>query len=98
VLVLLLARENSSWGYRRIHGELCTLGIAVAASTVWAILRAAGIGPAPQRAVTTWADFLRGQADALLAADFIETATLTGTRLYILAVIEHARRRIRILA
>jgi putative transposase len=97
VLVLRLARENPSWGYRRIHGELCTLGITVAASTVWEILRAAGISPAPQRAATTWADFLRTQADALLAADFIETVTLTGTRLYILAVIEHASRRIRIL-
>jgi hypothetical protein len=41
--------------------------------------------------------FLRSQAHALLAADFIETVTLTGTRMYILAVIEHATRRTRIL-
>ena len=46
-LVLRLARENSSWGYRRIHGELLTLGIKVAASTVWEILQRAGIDPAP---------------------------------------------------
>jgi transposase InsO family protein len=96
-LVLRLARENSSWGYRRVHGELLTLGITVAPSTVWEILREAGIDPAPERAATTWADFPRCQAEALLAADFIETVTLTGTRLYILAVIEHATRRIRIL-
>src|SRR6266516_1759657 len=51
-LVLRLARENSSWGYRRIHGELLTLGIKVAASTVWEILREAGIDPAPDRAAT----------------------------------------------
>jgi putative transposase len=38
VLVLRLARENSSWGYRSIHGELLVLGITVAASTVWEIL------------------------------------------------------------
>jgi hypothetical protein len=96
-LVLRLARENGNWGYRRVHGELLTLGITVAPSTVWAILREAGIDPAPDRAGTTWADFLRSQAHALLAADFIETVTLTGARLYILTVIEHASRRIRVL-
>jgi putative transposase len=96
-LVLRLARENGSWGYRRVHGELLTLGITVAPSTVWEILREAGIDPAPDRAATAWADFLRSQADALLAADFIETVTLTGARMYILAVIEHATRRIHIL-
>ena len=96
-LVLRLARENSGWGYRRIHGELLVLGVTVAPSTVWEILRDAGIDPAPDRNATTWADFLRSQAHALLAADFLETVTLTGTRLYILAVIEHSTRRIRIL-
>jgi putative transposase len=79
-LVLRLARENGSWGYRRVHGELLTLGVKVAPSTVWEILHEAGIDPAPDRAVTTWTDFLRSQADALLAADFIETVTLTGAR------------------
>jgi transposase InsO family protein len=96
-LVLRLARENPSWGYRRVHGELLTLGVKVAASTVWEILRTAGVEPAAGRAATTWTQFLRSQAEALLAADFIETITLTGTRMYILAVIEHASRRIRIL-
>jgi transposase InsO family protein len=96
-LVLRLARENSGWGYRRVHGELLTLGITVAPSTVWEMLREAGIDPAPDRAATTWPDFLRSQANALLAADFIETVTLTGARMYILAVIEQASRRIRIL-
>ena len=97
LLVLRLARENPSWGYRRIHGELLVLGIKVAASTVWEILKQAGIDPAPDRASTTWASFLRSQADALLACDFFETVTLGGTRLFVLAVIEHATRRIRIL-
>jgi putative transposase len=64
VLVLRLARENPSWGYRRLHGELLVLGVKVAASTVWEILREAGIDPAPERACSTWADFLRSQADA----------------------------------
>ena len=53
-LVLRLVRENPSWGYRRVHGELLTLGVKVAASTVWEILREAGIDPAPDRAATTW--------------------------------------------
>ena len=72
-------------------------GVKVAASTVWEILKEAGIDPAPERASSTWADFLRSQADALLACDFLETVTLTGARMYVFAVIEHASRRIRIL-
>jgi hypothetical protein len=90
-------RENPSWGYRRIHGELLVLGIKIAASTVWEILRQAGIDPALERASTTWADFLRSQADALLACDFFEAVTVTGARMFVLAVIEHATRRVRIL-
>lgn len=96
-LVLRLATENPSWGYRRIHGELALLGVAIAASTVWEILKTAGVDPAPRRTTVTWADFLRSQAEAILAMDFIETVTLTGQRQYILAVIHHARRRVRIL-
>jgi transposase InsO family protein len=97
LLILRLVRENPSWGYRRVHGELAALGIKVAASTVWEVLKAEGIGPAPDRGATTWADFLRAQADALMACDFMETVTLTGQRQYVLAVIEHATRRVRIL-
>jgi putative transposase len=96
-LVLRLARENPAWGYRRAHGELLALGVQVAASTVWEILHEAGIDPAPDRACSTWADFLRPQAHGLLACDFIETVTLAGTRLYVLAVIEHASRHVRIM-
>jgi transposase len=76
--VLRLAEENPSWGYRRLHGELLVLGIKVAASTVWEILKNAGIEPAPERSSSTWADFLRSQAEALLACDFFETVTLSG--------------------
>src|ERR1017187_8578294 len=97
VLVLRLVRENPGWGYRRVRGELLVLGVKVAASTVWEILHDAGIDPAPERSSTTWADFLRSQAEALLACDFFETVTLSGARLHVLAVIEHASRRIRIL-
>ncbi|MEU7003930.1 hypothetical protein [Nonomuraea sp. NPDC046570] len=72
VLILRLVRENPGWGYRRVHGELTTLGIKLAPSTVWEILKQEGLDPAPERASITWADFLRSQADALLACDFIE--------------------------
>ncbi|MFG2524917.1 integrase core domain-containing protein [Streptomyces sp. NPDC048527] len=97
VLVLRLAGENPNWGYRRIHGELAALGIKVAAATVWNILREHGIDPAPERDHTTWANFLSSQAQAIVAADFFETKTLTGATFYVLAVIEHATRRVRIL-
>jgi transposase len=96
-LVLRLARENTEWGYRRIHGELAGLGVKVAASTVWEILKASGIDPAPRRTGPTWPQFLRSQADAILACDFFTVDLLGGTQAHVLAVIEHATRRIRIL-
>lgn len=67
-----MARENPGWGYRRIHGELAGLGIAVAASTVWEMLKVAGVDPAPARDTgPTWAQFLRSQAEAIIACDFV---------------------------
>jgi transposase InsO family protein len=96
-LVLRLARENPRWGYRRIHGELAGLGVKVAASTVWEILKKAGIDPAPRRSGLAWSQFLRSQAEAILACDFFTADLLDGTQAYVLAVIEHATRRIRIL-
>jgi putative transposase len=73
------------------------LGVKVAASTVWEILHDAGIDPAPERSSTTWADFLRSQAGALLACELFGTVTLSGARLHVLAVTGHTSRRIRIL-
>jgi transposase InsO family protein len=96
-VVLRLARENESWGYRRIHGELAGLGITVAPSTVWQILKNAGIDPAPRREGPGWAEFLRSQAQGILALDFFTADLLDGTKVYVLAVIEHGTRRIRVL-
>jgi putative transposase len=96
-LVLRLARENTEWGYRRIHGELAGLGVKVAASTVGEILQANGIDPAPRRTGPAWPQVLRSQADAILASDFFTAGLPGGTQAYVLAVIEHATRRIRIL-
>ena len=72
-------------------------GVQVAPPTIWQILKKVGIGPAPQRSSTTWTALLSNQAQAIVACDFFETATLTGQRLYALAVMEHSTRRIRIL-
>jgi putative transposase len=96
-LVLRLVHENPSWGYRRVHGEPATLGIGIAASTVWQILKDADIDPAPERAATTWASFLRSRPTSSWPGDFLKTVTLSGQHQYVLAIIEHATRRIRIL-
>jgi putative transposase len=81
-LVLRLARENPQWGYRRIHGELAGLGVKVAASTVWEILKKTGIDPAPRRAGPPWSQFLRSQAGVILACDFFIADLLDGTQAY----------------
>jgi putative transposase len=73
------------------------LGVKVAASTVWEILKASGIDPARRRTGPTWSQFLRSQAGAILACDFFTADLLDGTQAYVLAVIEHVIRRIRIL-
>jgi putative transposase len=67
-LIVRLATENPTWGYRRVHGELAGLGYQIGASTVWTILNAAGIDPAPRRAGPTWAQFLQAQVQAILPA------------------------------
>ncbi|MEZ0074122.1 integrase core domain-containing protein [Planotetraspora sp. GP83] len=96
-LILRLAAENPTWGYRRIAGEIASLGRKVSPATVWAILKKAGFDPAPQRSDPTWAQFLKAQASGILAADFFHVETITLARLYCFAVIEHATRRVHIL-
>jgi putative transposase len=81
-LAVRLAQENPLWGYRRIHGELTKLGATVAPSTVWEILRAAGIDPAPRRSDPTWRQFLHAQAAGIVAVDFLHVDTVLLKRLY----------------
>src|SRR6266699_4410029 len=92
-LVVRLAKENPLWGYRRIHGELTKLGLAVAPSTVWEILHAAGIDPAPRRSGPTWRQFLHAQAAGILAVDFLHVDTVLLNRLYVLVFTGHGTRR-----
>jgi putative transposase len=83
-------------GHRRIQGELARLGHRIAASTVWEILHAAGIDPAPRRSGPTWREFLAAQAEGIIAADFLHIDTALGGRLYALVFLEHGTRRLHI--
>ena len=73
------------------------LGVKVAASTVWEILKANGINPARRRTWPTWSQFLHSQAGAILACDFFTVDLLDGTIAHVLTMIEHATRRIHVL-
>src|SRR5438552_3184667 len=93
-LVLRLARENPRWGYQRIAGELTGLGISVSATSVRKYLREAGLGPAGERGGLSWREFLRSQAQSMLACDFFTVDTVAMRRLYVLFFIELKSRRV----
>lgn len=95
-LVIGIAMDNPTWGHRRVQGELVKLGHSIAASTVWQILHAAGIDPAPRRTGPTWKQFLTAQARGILAVDFVHVDIVLLRRLYALIVIEHGTRRVRL--
>jgi transposase InsO family protein len=95
-LVLRLGRENPRWGCVRIQGELRKLGIQVGATTIRAILRAAGVGPSPRRDGPSWSEFLRAQAQGIIACDFFTVETIWLQTLYVLFWIEHGSRRVRL--
>jgi hypothetical protein len=92
--VLQLARENPTWGYRRIQGELAQMGVALAPSSVWAILHRHGVEPAPRRAGPSWKEFLHAQAKGMLATDFFTVDTILLRRLYVLFFVELDSRKV----
>jgi putative transposase len=97
-LVGRLARENPSWGYRRVVGELRSLGISVSATSVRTILLRQGLPPAPQRNELSWREFLRQHAATTLACDFFTVETAWLKQIYVLFFISLERRRIEFVA
>jgi len=93
-MILRLARENARWGSVRIQGELRGLGIRVGATTIRTLLRRSGLGPAPRRNGPSWSEFLRVQADWVLACDFFSVETVFLRTLYVLFFIEVRTRRV----
>jgi putative transposase len=93
-LIVRLARENPTWGYQRIKGELQRLGVHVSATAIRTTLRRHRLNPAPRRASSTWTAFLRQQAAGIVACDFFTVDTVLLRRLYVLFFIEHDARRV----
>jgi putative transposase len=97
-LVVRLARENPSWGYKRIAGELRNVGISVSATSVRAILIRHGLPPAPQRDELSWRDFLRQHAATTVAYNFFTVETAGLKRIYVLFFLSLESRRIEFVA
>jgi transposase InsO family protein len=93
-LIVRLARDNPTWGYLRIKGELRKLGYQVSAATVRRVLHHRRVPPAPRRGGMGWRDFLRAHSDAVLACDFFTVDTVLLRRLYVFFFIEISTRRV----
>jgi putative transposase len=95
-LIVRLAKEDPTWGYQRIKGELQRLGVHLSATAIRTTLRRHGLDPAPRRASGSWQVFLRQQAAGIVACDFFTVDTVFLRRLYVLFFIEHDTRRVQL--
>jgi putative transposase len=95
-LVLRLARENPRWGHRRICGELSKLGFSVSPTSIRRLLARAGLEPAPRRSGPSWREFLKSQANSVVACDFFTVETVLLRRFYVFFFIAHASRHVRL--
>ena len=95
-LVVRFARENPRWGCVRVQGELRKLGIRVGATTIRSIVRRCGLGPAPRRGGPSWSEFLRAQAQGMVACDLFTVETAWLRTLYVLFWIELGSRRVQL--
>jgi putative transposase len=93
-LVVAMARANPGRGHRRIQGELARLGHTIAHSTVWEILKMAGIDPAPRRSGPSCGTFRSAPALRIISCDFLHIDTVLLNRLYVLIFVEHATRKL----
>lgn len=93
-LIVRMARENARWGCMRICGELRKLGIRVGATTIRTLLRRHGLGPAPRHLGPTWAQFLKAQAEGIVACDFFTVETIRLHTLYVLLFLRFSTRQI----
>jgi putative transposase len=93
-LVLRLARENPSWGHRRICGELAKLGFQVSATSIRRLLAEARLEPAPRRSGPSWRTFLRAQAASIVACDFCTVESAFLRRYHVLFFIAHGNRHV----
>ncbi len=96
-LILRMGKENPRWGCLRIRGELAKLGVRVSATKIRTLLRANGLGPAPRRDGPTWSEFLRSQAQGILALDFFTVETAWLRTMYVLFAIEVGSRHVHVL-
>jgi hypothetical protein len=94
-LVIRMAKDNPRWGYMRIQGGR-KLGIRVGASTIKRLLLREGLGPAPRRMGPSWSEFLRSQAEGILACDFFTVETMFLRTFYVLFFIEIATRKLHV--
>ena len=93
-MVLRPARENPRWGHRRITGELAKLGFGISPTTVRRLLARSGLGPAPRESGPGWREFLRAQAESIVACDFFTIESVLLRRYYVSSFIAHANRRV----